>query len=377
MATGAVTGALVRELNLHAVYRAVRQTHPVTRADLARQLRTSKPTIGRAVEALLAAGLIEEVAAPEDAAGYSAVYFGPRAGAAAVLALDLGTRYLRGMVTDLDGAELARIDVLVDGHRPARVLAAVAGLRDQLVAAAGVTPELVTMGIAGVIEPRTGVVYSANQQDLDGFAAAAGLRAALGCPVLVENDINLAAVGEGWRGAGAGVRDFAFLHIGSGVGAGLVLGGELHRGRNGAAGEIDFVPEGQRFQPDSPAADAFLAQVWQRSDFVNCEDVLAAARAGDRRALDLVAWEADRIAEHAARLTSVVDLGLIVLGGGIGLNGDLLAEPVRAALSWLTAYPPEIEISRLGEAAILTGAVATGLRSVLTDLVTRRVAALE
>ncbi|MCK2242955.1 MULTISPECIES: ROK family transcriptional regulator [unclassified Crossiella] len=377
MANGAVTGALVRELNLHAVYQAVWQAYPVTRADLARQLRTSKPTIGRAVEALLAAGLIEEVAAPADAAGYSAVYFGPRAGAAAVLALDLGTRYLRGMVADLDGAELARIDVLVDGHRPAQVLAAAAGLRDQLVAAAGVKPELVTMGIAGVIEPRSGVVYSANQQDLDGFAAAAELRVALGCPVLVENDINLAAVGEGWRGAGAGVRDFAFLHIGSGVGAGLVLGGELHRGRNGAAGEIDFVPEGQRFQPDSPAADAFLAQIWQRSDFVNCEDVMTAARAGDRRALDLVAWEADRIAEHAARLTTVVDVGLIVLGGGIGLNGDLLAEPVRAALSGLTAYPPEVEISRLGEAVILTGAVATGLRSVRTDLVTRRVAALE
>lgn len=104
---------------------------------------------------------------------------------------------------------------------------------------------------------------------------------------------------------------------------------------------------------------------------------MTAARAGDRRALDLVAWEADRIAEHAARLTTVVDVGLIVLGGGIGLNGDLLAEPVRAALSGLTAYPPEVEISRLGEAVILTGAVATGLRSVRTDLVTRRVAALE
>jgi predicted NBD/HSP70 family sugar kinase len=374
--TGAVTGAHVRETNVQAVYQAIRRAHPVTRAQLARYLGMSKPTANRAIDALLAAGLVEEVPKPEDAAGYDAVYFGPCATAATVLALDLGSRFLRACVADLDGTVLARLDQPVSSNDPAHVLAVARDVRDELVAVTGAAPEVATIGIGGVIDPRTGVVHDANQHALEGFAAKAELTDVLELPVIAENDINLAAVGEGWRGVGLGVRNFAFLSIGSGVGAGLVLGGELHRGVNGAAGEIDHVPQGQRFSSDSPAADAFLAHVWQHSDFVTAEEVMIAAREHDERALRLVAWEAARIAEHAARITAVVDVSLIVLGGGIGLNGDLLVEPVRAALNGLSAYPPAVETSRLGEAAILTGAVATGLTTVLADLVATRVSAV-
>ncbi|MGW4214673.1 ROK family transcriptional regulator [Lentzea sp. NPDC004789] len=373
--TGAVTGAHVRETNVQAVYQAIRRAHPVTRAQLARYLGMSKPTANRAIDALLGAGLVEEVPKPENAAGYDAVYFGPCATAATVLALDLGSRFLRACVADLDGTVLARLDQPVSSNEPAHVLEVARDVRDELVAVTGVAPEVATIGIGGVIDPRTGVVHDANQDALEGFAAKAELAGALELPVIAENDINLAAVGEGWRGVGLGVRNFAFLSIGSGVGAGLVLGGELHRGVNGAAGEIDHVPEGQRFRSDSPAADAFLAHVWQHSDFVTAEEVMIAAREHDERALHLVAWEAARIAEHAARITAVVDVSLIVLGGGIGLNGDLLVEPVRATLNGLSAYPPAVETSRLGEAAILTGAVATGLTTVLADLVATRVSA--
>lgn len=373
--TGAVTGAHVRETNVQAVYQAIRRAHPLTRAQLARYLGMSKPTANRAIDALLGAGLVEEVPRPEDAAGYDAVYFGPRAAAATVLALDLGSRYLRGCVADLDGTVLARLDQPVSGNDPAHVLDVAVLVRDALVDAAGAVPEVATIGIGGVIDPRTGIVHDANQDALEGFAAAAALETVLGLPVIAENDVNLAAVGEGWRGAGLDAGDFAFLSIGSGVGAGLVLGGRLHRGVNGAAGEIDHVPDGQRFRSDSPAADAFLAHIWQHSDFVTTEEVMTAARKGDERALHLVGWEAARIAEHAARISSVVDLSLIVLGGGIGLNGDLLAAPVRASLATLSAYPPAVETSRLGEAAILTGAVASGLNVVLADLVTTRVSA--
>ncbi|MDX8034084.1 ROK family transcriptional regulator [Lentzea sp. BCCO 10_0856] len=373
--TGAVTGAHVRETNVQAVYQAIRRAHPLSRAQLARYLGMSKPTANRAIDALLGAGLVEEVPRPEDAAGYDAVYFGPRAGAATVLALDLGSRYLRGCIADLDGTVLARLDQPVNGNAPAHVLEMAVLVRDALVEAAGSVPEVATIGIGGVIDPRTGIVHDANQDALEGFAARAELSAALELPVVAENDINLAAVGEGRRGAGLDAGDFAFLSIGSGVGAGLVLGGRLHRGVNGAAGEIDHVPAGQRFRSDSPAADAFLAHIWQHSEFVTTEEVMIAAREGDERALHLVAWEAARIAEHAARISSVVDLSLIVLGGGIGLNGDLLARPVRAAMAKLSAYPPAIKTSLLGEAAILTGAVATGLDAVLADLVTTRVSA--
>ncbi|GAB3884873.1 hypothetical protein GCM10029964_046600 [Kibdelosporangium lantanae] len=144
MLTGVVTGSAVREINLQAVYQAVRQLHPVSRAELARRLGTSKPTTGRSIDALLAAGLIREA----DASGFGAVFFEPRPDAAAVLGLDVGSRYVRGTVTDLDGTELASADVrLASSHGPAVVEQAVA-LRDDLVARAGVTE--VDMAAVGI-----------------------------------------------------------------------------------------------------------------------------------------------------------------------------------------------------------------------------------
>ncbi|MER6800281.1 MarR family transcriptional regulator, partial [Amycolatopsis mediterranei] len=110
MLSGVVTGSLLREVNLQVVYRAVREAHPVSRAQLARRLGTSKPTTGRSVDALLAAGLIREAAPPADATSYGAVSFEPCPDAAVVLGLDVGSRYVRGLLVDLAGVELARAD---------------------------------------------------------------------------------------------------------------------------------------------------------------------------------------------------------------------------------------------------------------------------
>jgi predicted NBD/HSP70 family sugar kinase len=387
--SGVVTGSLLREVNLQVVYRAVREAHPVSRAQLARRLGTSKPTTGRSVDALLAAGLIREAAPPADATSYGAVFFEPCPDAAVVLGLDVGSRYVRGLLVDLAGVQLARADLPLTAAGGPAVLARAVEVRDRLLKQAGVADiSAAAVGIGGVIDPRTGEVRVANQHELNGFAATAEFRAALGVPVVVENDVNLAAVGEGAHGAGAGVRNFAFLSVGSGVGAGLVLAGELHRGQHGAAGEIDYVRADREFDPQSPAADAFLAHAEQRlarssgsvssgsvlQSPVTGEAVMAAARTGDALAVSLVRLEAARIARAAAGLTRVVDVELIVLGGGLGLNGDLLLEPVRVALAELTPYPPRVEVSRLG-AATLTGAVVVALRAVLEDLVPSRVAA--
>ena len=102
----------------------------------------------------------------------------------------------------------------------------------------------------GVVEGSNGVVRLAeNVPGLEGMPFADELRERLDLPVVLENDINLAAVGERWRGAARGVDDFVFLSVGTGMGAGLVLGGELHRGRHGAAGEIDFALGGDEERP--------------------------------------------------------------------------------------------------------------------------------
>jgi predicted NBD/HSP70 family sugar kinase len=194
------------------------------------------------------------------------------------------------------------------------------------------------------------------------------LRTALGLPVTIENDINLAALGEQWQGVARGVDDFVFLSVGTGMGAGLVLGGELHRGRHGAAGEIDFVFAGldQNVDPSGP-------QVLElASGFTDARAVFGAAREGNEQAGGVVAEIARRIALHVATIASVADVELAVLGGGIGANGDLLLDPVGGLLAEWLPFPPRVEVSTLGEAAVLTGALAIGLQAALENVFARR-----
>ena len=197
------------------------------------------------------------------------------------------------------------------------------------------------------------------------------------------NDINLAALGEQWQGVARGVDDFAFLSVGTGLGIGLVLGGELHSGRHGAAGEIDYAllgfgrrvrpfgGGGQRVRRGARAERGGWRRPWRRRT--------SRARSSPPPAPAIALAQATsshevarRIALHIAPVAAVADVGLVVLGGGIGANGDLLLEPIREMLARWLPYPPRLEISSLGEAAVLSGALAVGLRTALDAVFVNR-----
>jgi predicted NBD/HSP70 family sugar kinase len=267
------------------------------------------------------------------------------------------------------------------------VLDAAAALRTRLLDAcdlpAGVLDGAVA-GVPGVIETPSGTVgLATNIPGLEGLRIAPALQGRLGVPVTVENDVSLAAVGEQWRGIAEGFEDFAFLSVGTGLGCGLVLGGELHRGFHGAAGEVDYALGGDIERENDPAAvgvsayaERLLAEGRLATTLAAPFDVraiFAAARDGDALARAVVAEEAQRIAAHIVPIAAVVDVALVVLGGGIGTNADLLLEPIRALLAERCPYPPRVEVSSLGDAAVLTGALAVGLRAALDNVFVNRV----
>ena len=201
-------------------------------------------------------------------------------------------------------------------------------------------------------------------------------------PVTADNDINLAALGERWQGIARGVDDFVFLSVGTGFGAGLVLGGELHRGHHGFAGEVDFALAGTDGDVDPSAvgvagiASTLVAQDGSSETVVappyDARAIFAAARSGDALAREVVAEVARRVAAHVAPIAAVADVALVVLGGGLGTNGDLLLDPIRSLLAEWLPYPPRVEVSSLGDAAVLTGAVAVGLRAALDNVFVNR-----
>jgi predicted NBD/HSP70 family sugar kinase len=219
-----------------------------------------------------------------------------------------------------------------------------------------------------------------NVSGLEGRAFAQELEERLARPVTVENDINLAALGEQWQGVARGVENFVFLSVGTGLGAGLVLRGELHRGQHGAAGELDYalVGLGQDVDPCAGAVSELALRLAATDGSTVLREpfeprtIFAAARDGDAVAQAVVQEEARRIALHILPVAAVSDVALAVLGGGLGSNGDLLLEPVRAHLAEWSPYPPRVEISSLGEAAVLSGALSVGLRNALDNVFVNR-----
>src|SRR5262249_50239032 len=162
--------------------------------------------------------------------------------------LDLGARFVRGAVCDVRGDIRARQDVELAERTADAALDAIEALARSLFDAAGASDDLVdgvVLGVPGADDASTSRISLAeNVTGLEDEDFYGELAARIGPPVTIENDINLAALGERWRGIARGVDDFVFLSIGTGLGAGLVLRGELHRGHNGAAGELDFARVG-------------------------------------------------------------------------------------------------------------------------------------
>jgi predicted NBD/HSP70 family sugar kinase len=380
------TPPLLKHLNERTVLEAIRAAAPISRAEISRRVGISKPTVSLALQSLLDAGLVREARRSPDGPSYGAVFFEPIPDAAFVLGLDLGARFLRGAVCDLAGEIRARQDVELRGADADGALRAIETLHASLVEGAALPVERidgVVLGVPGVVDAATSKLQltTPNIPGLEGKALGDELRQRLGVTVTLENDVNLAAVGERWAGAARGVDDFAFLSVGTGTGMGLVLGGELHRGNHGAAGEVDWALAGtsDELDPSAEGVASLAARLVSAAGAdttisapYDARDVFAAARQGDRLARDIVNQAARRIAAHIAPIAAVADPALVVLGGGLGTNGDLLLEPVRSLLAEWVPYPPRVEISSLGEAAVLTGALAVGLQSALDNVFVNR-----
>jgi len=383
--SGASRGAippLLKNLNERTVLETIRDGAPISRAEISRRAGISKPTVSLALKALLDAGLVRETPHEPDGPTYGAVYFEPVPDAALVVGLDLGARFLRSAVCDLRGVIRARQDIELRPPAAEAALDVVPSLLASLLATTGLEPDLVDaviVGAPGVVDSRSGTVRVTHLPELDGRAFGRELSERLSLPVTLENDVNLAALGEQWLGVARGVDDFVFLSVGTGLGAGLVLHGELHRGHHGAAGEVDYalIGLGQEVDPSADAVSA-LASTLAAGGATSLESpfdvrsVFAAARGGDAVAQAVVDEDARRIALHICAVGAVADVELAVLGGGLGANGDLLLARVRSLLAEWLPYPPRVEVSGLGEAAVLTGALAVGRRAALDNVFANR-----
>jgi predicted NBD/HSP70 family sugar kinase len=308
-----------------------------------------------------------------------------------VLGIDIGRAWIRVAVADLAGTVVARRDTPNRARTAAAVVRTVAREARAAVKDADVGWKRVVhtvVGSPGVFDPSTGRLWHApNLPDWSKPGLADELRAALTPSTAIDNDANLAAVGERDFGRGRDARSFVYVELGTGLGVGIVIDGELHRGARGAAGEVGYIPwpgegdgvhsERGRLEEATSAAAVVAAarDAGMRGD-ISAKDVFDAAREGNAKALKAVDVEAERIALLLATISAVVDPEFVVLGGGIGGSADLLRPRIEKRLAEMTPLETHIEESELGSDAIVVGAVATALDTARELVFTERLAAL-
>ncbi|MGW4653955.1 ROK family protein [Streptomyces sp. NPDC004279] len=361
----------LRSTNERLLLDRLRAAGSASRAQLARETGLSKPTVSSALAALEEAGLVHEVGTHTPERGRMAVLYAPDPAAGYALGIDIGRSWLRVALAGLDGEVVARADVRNRARTSGALADLVVTTARQVIEGSGAGHDDVAhavVGTPGVYDgERRRVRYAMH---LPGWGRAGlfdRMRDELGIPLEVHNDANLAALGEYTYGVGAGSRLFAYILIGTGLGMGVVSEGRLFTGAHGGAGEIGFLPWPGRQKPEtledavSGVAVVESARAFGMSGQLTAKAVFDAARQGHPAAVRAVQLEGERIAHTVAAAAAVLDPDLVVLGGGVGHSVDLLLRPVRETLRALTPLRPKIAPSRLGEDAVLLGALATAL----------------
>jgi predicted NBD/HSP70 family sugar kinase len=374
------TPKLLRAINERTVLDLIRQTGPASRAQLARGSGLSKPTVSLALAALEDAKLVRAAGRTSGGKGPTAVLYELNPKAGWVVGIHIGRDLVRAAIADLTGEAIARRDERAKARSADALIEQVADLAHGLAADAGIRWRQVTVatvgspGVLNVGRDRVSLAHNLPGWGRPGLLES--LSAALGTGVRFENDVNLATVGEQWRGLGKGVDDFVYLHAGTGVGMGLVLNGSLYRGATGAAGEVGYLPLAAVDPHDSAAVRrgaleeavgavglrALARSLGMKAPFTPAR-IFEAARRDDPAARRVTQVVAERLALAIAAIVPVVDPELVILGGSIASNGDLLLEPVERELAALSPFRPRVEISALGGDAELTGALAMALEA--------------
>lgn len=370
-------------LNAAAIVELVRRSGSISRADIARSLALSPATVTRAVGRLLESGAVSERDRGHSSGGRPPVMLAYNPRAAVLLGADVGGTKIAAVVSDLEGTFLARrvVPTWPEQNGPRGLDALIAAIDDLLASpeVAGIPLRGIAVGVPGVTRHREGIVEWSPGLDWRDLPLAALLRQRFNRPVFIENDVNLAALGEAARGAGKGISSLVGIFIGTGIGAGIVLNGQLYRGANEAAGEVGYLllergalaSEYPRFGAfESIAAGPGIARraaeqlaagapsdLAARGARLATPDVLAAARAGDQVARAVLDDTLDYLALAIANVACVLNPRRVILGGAVGLALRPWYGDVTKRLARRIPHVPEIVASALGVDAGLSGAV--------------------
>ena len=380
-----ITAADMREINRSAILEIIRRESPISRSAIAERLDVSLPTVMRIVEELIEEGYVRPEGSTEWSGGRRRPLLEFNAESFVVIGVDMGGTKFYGAISDFGGNIIDEIDMGRHGTSSAGNYDRLLELIDTLLASPKLGDRHVRglgVGAPGVTLHEEGIVkwaYSLNWKD---FPLKTRLAEHYKLPITVDNDVNLAAMGELWFGAGQNIQNMILIVSGAGIGAGIIIDGALYRGAREASGEIgNFIPGreflGKNYQDFGALekvasgigiverARASLRSEWEATELASltADDVFIAARQGQPWAISIIDETVDYFAIAVANLAVAFDPQLIVLGGSVSSFPDLLIEPILKRLEGATPMPPKLVISKLGLRAGVMGAITNVLHN--------------
>ncbi len=377
------TPRLLRALNDRAALELLLSRGPLTRAQLGELTGLSKVTASQLVERLEERGLVTRVGEQAGGRGPNAQMYAVVPATAYVVGVEAGPQHVVAAAADITGKLVGRTDVSIrDGDDPVKLVHAAVVEAAEAANAPLSRIRRVVLGTPGLVDPTSGEIAFAWDLPKWQRGLLAALRADLDRPVVFENDVNLAAIAEAHSGAAKGVSDFVLVWIDRGVGLAVVLGGKLHRGTTGAAGEIGYLPvpgapvtrdvsrrsKGSFQQLAGADAVRAIAREYGFKAASAAEAVRAAIAAGTEGS-PLLDELARRVSLGVAAVGVVLDPALVVLAGDIGqAGGPALAQRVQHEVAAITVVSPRVVPTEVESEPVLHGAILTGLDAVREEV---------
>lgn len=391
----------VKNINKHTIIDLIRFTPGgISRVELARQMNLTRAAITSIINDLQAAGLVREVE-NQLAGGRKPIVLEINPELGYVVGIDMGSTHVSLILADFSAREIQEMHMPFNINLGPRVcLDQVDAYLHDLLKNAGLALadiKAVGTGVPGPIVTEAGMVSGPPiMPGWDGFPIRDTLQARWGCPVTLNNDAELGALGEWAYGAGRGERDLAYIKVGIGIGAGLLLDGQIYGGITGSAGEIGHItinengPEcqcGNRGCLEAMAGGQAIAnraieavRKGQRTlltekspvETITHQDVIAAARRGDLLSQQIVTEAGSHLGTAIASLVNLFNPSMVVIGGGVAQIGDLLLEPIRRAVQQrslrVASRAVRISAALLGRRSSGMGAVVRALSQVLHQI---------
>lgn len=292
-----------------------------------------------------------------------------------IAGVDIGASNVRVAIANTDGEIEARRVTPFPGGPPEQVIARIGRTIDELVRGVWVGAAVAAIGVVvpGSVDPDAGVVSTAaNLPGWGDVRLESLLGVSRGVPVAMENDANAAAVGERWLGAAKGLSDFVFIALGTGIGAGVVIDGKLHRGSHFLAGEVAYFPMTTEQLREPGWEHCLESDVGGRAmqakavellgEHAKVSELFDAASSGDGRAAAWLGGVQEELAMAVASIATLLDPQAIIFGGGVAnAQGERLLGPVRESALRCLPSQPRIVLSELGDDAQMIGAIRLAL----------------